>query len=608
MDMTVGMEEGKKKLQRTFTDEQIAIIQSSGNLRINAVAGSGKTTTLIEYAATRPPSSRILYLAFNKSVKLEAIRKFEARGLHNVTVETSHSLAYRHIVRRHGYSVRQQDFRPQEIADILGLSNTGERHAEHIIASHIRKFITYFCNSSCSRVQELNYADIISDQAALSFVRSFYRMIEDGTRQLLAEMNNATIPVTHDFYLKKFQLSKPVLPYDYILFDEGQDASPAMLDIFKKQSCTRLIVGDTHQQIYRWRHAVNSLEQVDFPSQQLTNSFRFGKSIATLATNVIGWKNYLRETLPITLTGKGTATEVRSKAIIARTNLGLLLSAITYINLNKKTRHIYFEGNINSYTYADEGASLYDVLNLYNERHDQIRDPIIRNMKDMDDLEDFVEKTEDMQLSMMAEIVKEYGNDIYPLLQTLKNLHTGDDEREKAEVIFSTVHRAKGMEYDSVELVADFITEARLQKPDKDKEKNEDKELDRLNEEINLLYVAITRAKVQLRIPESLLPQDYTALPGIIVIPGKNESRKQAPVQEKKFIPPADKRKLKFVGRRLKTDSEHKPSGYKPWTTEQENELRDLYEKQLSITEIASYFDRTPGAISSRLKKLNYFM
>ena len=28
-------------------------------------------------------------------------------------------------------------------------------------------------------------------------------------------------------------------------------------------------------------------------------------------------------------------------------------------------RH-YFEGNINSYTYADDGASLYDILNLYN--------------------------------------------------------------------------------------------------------------------------------------------------------------------------------------------------------------------------------------------------
>jgi F-box protein 18 (helicase) len=75
-----------------FTEEQSTIINSNGDLAINAVAGSGKTTTIIEYAASRPASSRILYLAFNKSVKLEAVRKFAERGLTNVTVETAHSL------------------------------------------------------------------------------------------------------------------------------------------------------------------------------------------------------------------------------------------------------------------------------------------------------------------------------------------------------------------------------------------------------------------------------------------------------------------------------------------------------------------------------------
>lgn len=39
------------------TPEQQAIISSIGNIKINAVAGSGKTTTLIEYARTRPSGS-----------------------------------------------------------------------------------------------------------------------------------------------------------------------------------------------------------------------------------------------------------------------------------------------------------------------------------------------------------------------------------------------------------------------------------------------------------------------------------------------------------------------------------------------------------------------
>src|SRR5580658_9941919 len=107
---------------RALTEEQMAIINSTGDIRINAVAGSGKTTTIIEYAATRSSNSRILYLAFNKSVRLEATRKFEARGLGHVKIETAHSLAFKHIVPRHGYSIKAQGYKTHEIVDLLGLS------------------------------------------------------------------------------------------------------------------------------------------------------------------------------------------------------------------------------------------------------------------------------------------------------------------------------------------------------------------------------------------------------------------------------------------------------------------------------------------------------
>ena len=60
-----------------LTPEQQTIISSSGNIKINAVAGSGKTTTIIEYAKARSKNAKILYLAFNRSVKTEAVKKFE---------------------------------------------------------------------------------------------------------------------------------------------------------------------------------------------------------------------------------------------------------------------------------------------------------------------------------------------------------------------------------------------------------------------------------------------------------------------------------------------------------------------------------------------------
>ena len=494
-----------------LTDQQLAIIHSQGNITINAVAGSGKTTTVIEYAASRPGNARILYLAFNKSVKLEAARKFLARGLTNVKVETAHSLAYKYIVFKHDYKVKAQGYKTNEIVELLGLKGNGEMHAEFVIANHINKFVTYFCNSDKAKVQELNYLDKITDPKARAFVASFYNVIEEGTRLLLAKMDKGEIEIIHDFYLKKFQLAAPALPFDYILFDEAQDASAAMLAVLLNQKAIKVIVGDAHQQIYAWRHAINSLEKTDFPILQLSHSFRFGQDIADLATEILYLKNHLYQCRPVSITGKGSKSKGNVKATIARTNLGLLLRAIDFVTNNKKIKHIYFEGNISSYTYADDGTSLYDVLNLYNGKNANINDKLIGAMKDIDELEEYIERTDDKQLAMMVEIVKEYDNEIYDIIKLLKKLHTGDEEKNKAEMIFSTVHRAKGMEYDIVYLVNDFLSETKLLEL-KEKHKNDKTapfDIHKLNEDINLLYVAITRTRRDLYIPEDLVPEAF---------------------------------------------------------------------------------------------------
>jgi len=604
--------------QHHLTKEQSAIINAHGNTTINAVAGSGKTTTIIEYAAARPATSKICYLAFNKSVKLEASRKFAERGLRNVKVETAHSLAYRYIVPGSAYRIKAQGYKINEIAELLQLRGDGGRHTEFIIANHISKFILYFCNSDKAKVQDLNYLDTVTDDKAKNFVRLFYKHIEDGTRLLLAKMDKAEIEITHDFYLKKFQLSNPVLPYDYILFDEGQDASAAMLDIFLKQNATKVIVGDVHQQIYGWRHAVNSLSKTAFSNLQLSTSFRFPQSIAGLAMGVLAWKERLEAYQPIQIIGKGNSQKITSKASIARTNLGLLLHAINYITDNRKVKHIYFEGNINSYTYADEGASLYDVLSLYNGNHDMIRDNLIRSMNSMDDLEEYIESTEDAQLSMMVEVVNEYGNEITGIIKSLKNLHTGDEERDKAEMIFSTVHRAKGMEYDAVFLVNDFISESKLERSiNESKAENLPIDYKKLNEEINLLYVGITRAKHQLHIPETLLPKDFPVSPHIQVIKMKKEedpmkfvvAEKRANLlsNKKSFIQRPGLKEIKEKAYSVEKKREINKDAYKPWTAELDEELIYLYESDNPLSAIAVQFGRTKGAIVSRLKKLNIY-
>ena len=81
------------------TDEQLKIIeiskrmQSGEILKINACAGSGKTTMLKEVALANPDKT-FLYLAFNKSIVEESKNKFPK----NVKLQTVHSLAYQAVI------------------------------------------------------------------------------------------------------------------------------------------------------------------------------------------------------------------------------------------------------------------------------------------------------------------------------------------------------------------------------------------------------------------------------------------------------------------------------------------------------------------------------
>lgn len=292
--------------------------------------------------------------------------------------------------------------------------------------------------------------------------------------------------------------------------------------------------------------------------------------------------------------------EITSRAVIARTNLGLLMKAIEYVTEKKEVKKLFFEGNFNSYTYANEGASLYDVLNLFNRKRHLIRDALIRSMKDMAELEDYIEKTEDTELGIMVEIVREYGNDIPDILKAIKARHTENDDKEQAEMIFSTVHRCKGSEYDAVQIVNDFITEEKLQKFISDFKENE-LLYNKLNEEINLLYVAITRAKHLLYIPDTLIPEGFPASKHIKVIrvPDEADEESRSSVNTDWNGIPEEQKVYSVKEIRKK----HR-AAYAIWTPELDDELTVLFCKGMKVKELAEHFGRTAGAIQSRIKKL----
>ena len=607
-----------------LTPEQKAIVATRGNLKINAVAGSGKTSTLLAYAKAQPAKAKGLYLAFNKTVKNEAREKFAQAGLPQVQVETAHSLAYGRIVRGSHYLVRPSAYRPYELARLLELEllpeaqamgpGHGARTFSFILAAHIVKVLAAFCNSAVPRVKDLRYTASVQEAKARAFAEKHEALIERQSRHVLKMLDTGQIEVTHDFYLKKFQLECPQLAFDYILFDEAQDASGSMLDWFLRQTrATKIMVGDTHQQIYAWRGAVNSLEKVDFPTLPLSTSFRFGPDLAILAQAVLGFKspggtaNSLQR---VPLTGAGKSTAELTRAVIGRSNLGLLVKAISYISGPHAVERIYFEGNLRAYIYGAEGASLYDVLNLQNGQAGRVRDPLLATMGSLVELEEYATQTGDQELLLLIELVETYGDSLLSVMAELKRRQVEDSQRHTAQVFFSTVHRCKGLEYDLVELAPDFITtedvinwhlrEFSPQRPTP-------AEKIQFQEQINLLYVGLTRCKFRLWLPQASLPLHYR-LPvppegqpaSLVGYPGKGTTYLTCPG----VIASAPVRGRRKAAAKPAAPVAQPPRTGLPWSVDDERRLTIGFCQDEPVRVLAVKLQRSEADVAARIQVL----
>ncbi len=577
-----------------YSEEQLAVIHSSGDLKVNAVAGSGKTSTLMAYAAERP-KERILYLAFNKSVKLEADQKLKKLGLSNVWVDTAHSMALRGL-RSRNFAINNSGYTAFQLRSLLGIQMK-DLITEMKFSKHVGALASMFCNSRAARVADVDYESTLSDLNDIAFWAGNKEKLIVETRKFLGQMQSKKLDATHEYYLKEFQLSAPAFSYDVIFFDEGQDASPVMLDVFLNQKATKVIVGDEFQQIYGWRYAQNALKDVHFDKRALNTSFRFAQPVADLAVEILKTKVHLFDD-PLmkfpNIKGVGNSKSIASRAVLGRTNAGLLVESINLLE-SKDIKNLYFEGNFQSYTYADEGGSVYDVLNLYLDQRRLIRDPMIKGFKGFAELEEYADHVNDAPLKGIIELVKNYKRELPKLIQKIKDHHVEDTAKSSADVIFSTVHKAKGMEYDEVTLLNDFLGEEKLKSI---LERHEDgSDVKRLDEDINILYVAATRAKVKLNIPESILPYSTKdqKMKGIEVI-----REEKLEVEDIAF----DFRPAPKPSKSLNERRETYKDAYKKWSKEEDVELKIMMQEHLSVKHLSEHFGRTKGAIRFRIKKL----
>ncbi len=460
------------------TDEQAAAIYSNEDrIVIKAGAGTGKTFTLRKRAEAHP-KKRMLYIAYNRAIRDAAHNIFPS----NVVCKTSHQVSFAAI--GHHYADRLVgNISFKQISNELGIKNWKLiKDVRETLANFLVSPDLQISDHHCPRDFLPERMDENAIKNVMNYRSNTARLAEILWQRMIDPRDD--FPVLHDVHFKIYQLTKPNLgQYHSILIDEAQDSAPVVSAVFMTQEHAQtLLVGDEDQQLYRFRGAVNSMESGLLAGAQqlhLTKSWRFGANIALAANSLLRLKPRIRPSLVgFRDDNLGVINTNDKHTVIFRTVMGVIDHAIQLVATGIP---ICWVGGIKNYNID----YLQDVHNLAIGRTDLIKNYEFRkNFQDFDEFCEICDATSDPEMRRAIKILEQYATALPQLISELKRLSTSS---ELAHVTLTTAHRAKGLEWPLVRLGDDFldIYDERLDE-------------DVRNDEINLLYVASTRAMSQL--------------------------------------------------------------------------------------------------------------
>ncbi len=455
------------------TAEQEAVVEAAlahQTLAVEALAGTGKTSSLVLLGEAM--RGRGLYLAFNRAIVNDAKPRFPK----NVDCRTAHSLAFREVGKRYNERLHSPRMRSDEIAHLLGCERVEHRIGDLRIDGPKLADITM---RTARRFEKSPDAGLLHSHVPQppGFDKRGHAQLAELALPLAVRVwedllqPDGRLPFAHDTYLKIWQLSDPVIEADFILFDEAQDADPVMLDVVQSQSGARQIfVGDSHQAIYEWRGAVNAMRAIQVEQRRwLTMSFRFGEAIAERANEYlaqIGAERLVRGHPDVAST-VGPVAE--PDAILTRTNATAVATAIEALD----------RGGRPALVGGGEQAKQFAMAARRLQARQPVTHPELACFDNWGQVQHFVDNDDQgSEIAMLVRLVDAWGPD------TIIGVVDRCVDERAADLLVSTTHKAKGREWPKVRLAADYPASRDDVHP--------------AREEIQLAYVAVTRAKLRL--------------------------------------------------------------------------------------------------------------
>lgn len=472
----------------SWSDEQTAIFNwfatGTGNLVVQARAGTGKTTTIKE-AFSHAPETDILYAVFNKKNQVEAAAKITDE---RVDVRTLHSLGFMFIKRV------WRDAKPNDDVEFDRIREVAPTLPFEVIGTVAR--LVGFCKNLTITVPDVQMVlDIIDDrdisvpdELEISFppsklagiaIEALKRSLVKDAQGRISFNDMVWLPVAQGWAKPQFNL---------VVIDEAQDMNLPQLTMAER-SCAKngriCIVGDDRQAIYGFRGAVTNgmfmmKQRLNAATLGLTVTYRCPRAVVALAQTIVADYS-AAPTAPegeILDLGRDAAL-LRLEpghAVLSRLNAPLMSVCLQLLRRGIAAR---IEGkDIAKQLVAQvrkfRAKSVPDFLRrLAHWGQKQGQRVVAAGGKNV---ETKLEAINDQVLTLAA--VAEGCANVAEVERRITSLFEDSENCRKPAVVCSTVHKAKGLEWEAVTLLSETF-----------------RTTEGTGEEANIFYVAVTRAK-----------------------------------------------------------------------------------------------------------------
>lgn len=483
------------------TIEQLAIREEfrtgRGSFMVIARAGVGKTTMTFDGIEWMPELLRgwVLYLAFNKKIEMAAkaknnqLDKMATPHIPRLEIKTIHSTGLRFVrsrwkscgidfdgPRAESLTDHVCGFRcPDDVKRLVSKLHTKAREINPL-ATEPGELVDLALQFECEPDDEfreigfdLNYVEARALEA-MELAASKEPDVIDGSDMIFLPIRNHWL--------------RPV--WDGVLVDETQDMTPAQLLIAKgvvKPSGRLGLIGDDRQAIYQFRGAgVGTMQRLQqelrCKTLPMTVTFRCGKKIVALAQAIVpdlqaAPGNHDGEVLDGTLDQMIQMAEP-GDFVLSRLNAPLMPIAMTFLKMGKRAKVNGTDIGDSLVKLAKKLQRKNDTIELFIERIINWRDHQVAKLQAAKRAQRHIDFVND-KAGMLIDLCED-NDTVDALIARIETLFVDPGRGDAGVILCSSVHKAKGLETDRVFILRDSL-----------RGHNE--------EEMNIQYVAITRAK-----------------------------------------------------------------------------------------------------------------